>query len=57
MWRHKNEEDKWKVKKKTPEKEIDNPSFLLRHMADFWETFPDFYKSATNGRNSLVDVP
>ena len=40
MWRHKNEgDDRIEVGKKTPEKEMDNPSFLWRHMDDFWHNF------------------
>ena len=34
---------KWGMKrggmgKKTPKKEMDNPSFFWRHIADFWDT-------------------
>ena len=39
MWRHKNEGMKWeKWERKPLKKEIGNPSFLWRHMADFLDT-------------------
>ena len=30
------------VEKETPKKELDNPSFLLRHMADFLVTLSSY---------------
>ena len=30
------------VAKKTPKKEMDNPPFLWRHMADFWDTLSSY---------------
>ena len=35
-WRHKNEEDEWRSGKENPKKEMDNHSFLWRHMADLY---------------------
>ena len=35
VWRHKIEGDERRSEKKTPKKEMDNSSFLWRHMDDF----------------------
>ena len=40
------------VGKKTPKKETENPSFLWRHVADFWVTFsPYFFLPQYNSAN------
>ena len=39
MWRHKNEGEERRSGKENPRKEMDNPSFLYRHMADFFRHF------------------
>ena len=39
MWRHKMREIRGEVEKKIPKKEMNNPSFLWRLMADFFKHF------------------
>ena len=42
MWSHENEWNEWRSGKETPKNEMDNPSFLWRHMADFWVTLSHY---------------
>ena len=53
MWRHKMREIRGEVGKKTLKKEIDNPSFLWHHVADFLNTL-SFYLFTTRIINKII---
>ena len=42
MWRHKNEGDERRSGEETFKKEMDNPLFLWRHMADLLDTLSHY---------------